>query len=109
MHLDAVAVVFDFVNPLLTLGSLALEGRKLRLNEPRHRNASYATHKIPRHSAEGWPRNDRAKFITSGGYQSPTINAAVVPNRCFASHLKLKLARGGARILIDDEMIAWTC
>jgi hypothetical protein len=28
---------------------------------------------------------------------------AVVPNRCFASHLKLKLARGGARILINDD------
>jgi len=28
---------------------------------------------------------------------------AVVPNRCFASHLNLKLARGGARILINDD------
>jgi hypothetical protein len=36
MKLDAVAVVFDFVNPLLALGSLALQGRKLGLNEPRH-------------------------------------------------------------------------
>jgi hypothetical protein len=36
MKLDAVAVVLDFVNPLLALGSLALQGRKLGLNEPRH-------------------------------------------------------------------------
>jgi hypothetical protein len=36
MQLDAVAVIFDFVNPLLALGSLALQGRKLGLNEPRH-------------------------------------------------------------------------
>jgi hypothetical protein len=36
MNLDPVAVVFDFVNPLLSLGSLGLQGGKLGFNEPRH-------------------------------------------------------------------------
>ena len=47
MHLDAVAVVFDFVNPLLALGSLALQGRELGLNEPRHLQRPEASTSCP--------------------------------------------------------------
>jgi len=38
VKLDVVAVVFDFVNSLRALGSLALQGGKLGFNEPRHLN-----------------------------------------------------------------------
>ena len=39
MGLEPIAVVFDFVNPLLTRRSLALKGGKLGLDEARHINA----------------------------------------------------------------------
>ena len=36
MDLDAIAVVLDFMKPLLALGRLGLQRGKLGLNEPRH-------------------------------------------------------------------------
>ena len=36
MHLDAVAVVFDFVKPLFALRRLGLQRCELGFNEPRH-------------------------------------------------------------------------
>jgi hypothetical protein len=38
MNLDPVAVVFDFVNPLLALGRFGFQGGELGFNEPRHLN-----------------------------------------------------------------------
>ena len=36
VDLDAVAIVLDFMKPLVALGSLRLQGGELGLNEPRH-------------------------------------------------------------------------
>jgi hypothetical protein len=41
-HLRAVAIVFDFVNPVLAFGRLIDRGSKLRLDEPEA--GSYAKH-----------------------------------------------------------------
>ena len=38
MDLHAVAVVLDFMKPLVALGRLGLQGGKLGFNEPRHLN-----------------------------------------------------------------------
>ena len=38
VNLDTITVVFNFVNPLLSLRRFSLQGCKLGLDEPRHLN-----------------------------------------------------------------------
>jgi hypothetical protein len=49
MNLNAIAVVLDFVKPLVALGRPGLQRRELGLNEPRHaiRFGNNSTHKKP--------------------------------------------------------------
>ena len=68
MELDAVAVVFDFVNPLLTLGSRALQGRKLGLNERRHLDTLNHT-QLTKSPAAAGGADDRAQFKPLRGYE----------------------------------------
>ena len=42
-HLAAIAIVFDFVNPVLAMGRLIDQGSKLRLDEPEP-GVKYARH-----------------------------------------------------------------
>ena len=44
MKLDAVAVIFDFVNPVVTRWGFRLEGGKLGLDEARHRASRTPCH-----------------------------------------------------------------
>ena len=107
MDLDAVAVVLDFMKPLLALRRLGLQRGELGLNEPRHGSIRFGTNATHKKPAAPWGQRRAFYLLPENPEQSGDVIASATTDATKGG-ARPRGQEGGPPETAAFDLLAWS-